>query len=248
MTNKLLSIAFFIAAFIIADKPALFAQSDSLSVNLELGLRGRWQTGNLNQFAINPTASLKLSKTTFDLELNSQYQFLKVSGFTAIKDFWNIGIYRHRPGRKIYPMLATNLGFAKSYKIDHSYLAGGGVGLNLYRKSPIKYIRINVFAAYLDLAFATEIPHSSFAVGSNLKGSFPLVKGMIFNWELHSFLSGTDTEYLGVNNLLQLHYKVSKSLFLTLSHNMIYNKKQIPDIEKVNTLMLFGIQYQIHNN
>ena len=62
------------------------AQNDSLEIRGEIGLRGRWQMGNLNQLAINPNARLELSKTAFNTRLNANYQFLSVGNFTIISD------------------------------------------------------------------------------------------------------------------------------------------------------------------
>ncbi len=52
------------------------AQKDSLKVvKLEIGLRGLWQTGTLNQLIITPTGKLIAENNRMHLEANSRYDF-----------------------------------------------------------------------------------------------------------------------------------------------------------------------------
>ena len=64
----------------------VFAQQDSLRLQVALGLRGRWQTGNLNQLSLMPNGRVALSNATFKAEVATTYHFLKVNGFNAIND------------------------------------------------------------------------------------------------------------------------------------------------------------------
>ena len=96
------------------------AQNDSLTTQVELGLRGRWQTGNLNQFVINPEARISLSKNSFSTTLNATYQYLSVEEFTAINDLWIYSEFNWQSHKKVFPLIASYYGFAASYKIDQS--------------------------------------------------------------------------------------------------------------------------------
>ncbi|MGH1363994.1 MAG: DUF481 domain-containing protein [Calditrichia bacterium] len=227
--------------------PNAYSQPDSLSIAVEIGLKGRWQTGNLNQLAINPDASLVLSKAAFSSEVQASYQYLRVNGFVAISDFWTMGILRHRPNRTLFPMLATNYGFAKSYKIDHSFLIGPGVGINLYNNSPGDFLRVQVFAGYMNIKFESKDPHSTAAIGTISQSAFSISKRMNIAWDFQTYNPGLDAEYWGFNNRIIIHYMVIKNMSLNLGHTVIFNNKTVASIKKTNGLMLFGIQYIYKN-
>ena len=228
----------------------VIAQKDSLNTTVELGIRGRWQTGNLNQFGANPSLRMVFSKPTFNTEIQSNYQYLKVNGFVAVSDLWTNGIYRFQPEKKFFPMATSVFGFAKSYKIEHSIMAGAGVGLNVFRKSIGNYFQIHVFGGYLNLEFENGPTASTPSLGAFIKSSFSIIQQLRINWELQTYNPLIDTEFWGANNLLLLHFQVSKVLFLNISHQTIFNNKTISDIKKVNTLMMFGVQLRFskHQN
>ncbi len=220
------------------------AQTDSLLVQMELGINGRWQTGNLNQLGLNPNARIALSKSNFHTELNVNYQFLRVEGFTAISDFWGNHLLQIQPNRKFYPVLSTLYGFAKSYKINHSFVIGGGIGTHLFKKSPAFFLQINVVVGYLNMEFEGETAYSKPNLGTMLKGVFPIATKINMVWELQTYHPGFDTDLWGANNRLLLQYPISKSLSISIIHNIIFNNKTVADIKKTNTLMMFGIQYR----
>ena len=224
-----------------------FSQTDTLTISSEIGLRGRWQTGNLNQLALNPTAHLLFSKKAFQAEVKGIYQFLRVEGFTIISDFWINGMVQLVPHKRIYPLITTNYGFAKSYKIGHSLLVGGGLGINLYQKSPRSFLQVNAFAGYMDLQFENEPRLSAPSLGTLLKAAVPIADRIHLSWELQTYHPDFNREYWGANNIVRLHFQVVKNLSLTASHHTIFNNKAITGIQKTNTLMLFGLQFQ-HNH
>jgi hypothetical protein len=58
-------------------------------VNTEIGIKGRRQTGNLNQLALNPTLKVVLYKKRFYTQLQGNYQYLNVNNYPFISDFWS---------------------------------------------------------------------------------------------------------------------------------------------------------------
>lgn len=221
---------------------------ENSSTALQAGIRGRWQTGNLNQLALNPAANLSISQRKFDLDLRGYYQFLRVNGFTAISDFWTSAANRYQPTQRFFPLIAANYGFAKSYKIDHSLLLGTGFGVNLYAPTATSFFRLQFFAGYMNFQFESREPHTTPALGSAAMLTFPLQERVNISWELHTYYSGKDSQFWGANNQLMIHFKVLKSLSINLNHSTIFNKKTVENIKNTNTLLLFGIQHNFIKN
>lgn len=221
-------------------------QSDSLIVNIEMGIRGRWQTGNLNQFALNPNARMIFSNQKFKTEFRADYQYLKVSGFVPVNDLWASWTYKYRPMRKTFPLIKAIGGFAKSYKIDHSFLAGGGAGINIIHKSPFQYLQFHAFAGYINFQFEREELYTSPAIGTTIESSFSIAPRMNIIWEIQSYHTTKDSSFWGGSNNILLIFKLSKILSFTINHNTIFNNNTIADIKNTNSLMLFGVQYQFN--
>ncbi|KAA3620985.1 MAG: DUF481 domain-containing protein [Bacteroidetes bacterium] len=219
---------------------------DSLIIRYNIGLLGRWQTGNLSQFGINPRAAINFFHSNFNGELNADYQFMKAGDFTLVNDFWVNGIYRHSPERKVFPMLAFYSGYAKSYKIDAAVTAGAGAGVNLFRISPFKYLQFHVFAGYLYFDFENESAHQSLGIGTITKAAFPVGKQLNVIWQLDTYNSGKDLPFWGGSNKFILQFKVTGALSFDVMHSILFNNKVAGGIEKTNTLMQFGIQYHYH--
>lgn len=231
-----------------------FAQSkiqsskDSLSINGRLGLMGRWQTGNLDQISIMPNGGVSFDQFSYHAELNASYHFLKVNGFNAINDLWTYGLFQYQPHHRVFPSIHTIIGFAKSYKIDHSIVTGIGGGVNLHKKSPFNFLQVHLYGAYLDFQYERENTHKAVAIGSQIRATLPLNATIKLRWELSTFHSMKEVNFWGGGNLLQLNILVSRNLSLNISHQSYYNHQTATDIEKVNTEMLFGIQYQFNNH
>lgn len=225
-----------------------YSSPETSSATIQVGIRGRWQTGNLNQIALNPAASLTILQPRFEFDLRGYYQFLRVNGFTAISDFWSSATYRHEAPHRFFPLIATNYGFAKSYKIDHSLLFGAGFGINLYRSSATSFFRLQFFSGYMNFKFENREPHVAVAFGNAAILAIPLQERINISWELHTYHSGKDSQFWGANNQLAIHYRVFKSLSVNLNHSTIFNKKTVENIHKSNTLLLFGIQYKFIKN
>ena len=221
-------------------------QSDSLIMNIEMGIRGRWQTGNLNQLAINPNVRLVFSNQKFLTEFRADYQYLKVSGFVPVNDLWTSWTYKYRPKRKLFPLIRTIGGFAKSYKIDHSFLAGGGAGINILYKSPFQYLQFHAFAGYMDFQFEGENLYTSPTIGTTIQSSFSIAPRMNISWEIQSYHTTKDNSFWGGSNNVFFIFQLFKKLSFTINHNTIFNNKTIADIKNTNSLMLFGVQFQIN--
>ncbi len=220
---------------------------DALSINGNLTLRGRWQTGNLNQISLMPGGYFSLTKPSFFAELNTTYHFLRVNGFNVKNDLWNYALMQYQPGRRLFPSIHVIVGYAKSYRIDHSIIAGPGVGLNIHNKSGYNFFQVHIYGAYLDFQYEEQTNHSSLAMGTLLKSKIPLNKHVSFQWELSTYHSMQDRNYWGGGNLIILNFKVLKNLSLNITHQTYYNNQTTIDIKKTNTEMLFGIQYNFTN-
>ncbi len=218
------------------------AQSDSLRIKVDVGLRGRWQMRNLNQLGFNPELKWRLSGESNNVELQGTYQFLRVEGFNVISDFWSNAFYQHGYDQKVFPMVMVMYGFARSYKIDHSVLAGAGVGFHGWRKSQEDFLRLQIYTGYLNLKFEEEVASPNFTLGSAISAAFRLGNPLGLSWELQTYHPISNTNLWGFNNALALTVALSDQLFISISHSTVFNAKTVTDIEKVNTLMTFGFQ------
>ena len=124
------SVVILVLAWSVSPNPGLCNTLDSTWVRLELDLRGRWQQGNLNQIGIQPNLRFQWGNRRYLVDLQSNYQLLKASDFVLIDDFWTQAKLTLHRERSIYPMVAMNLGYALSYRIDHSFLLGVGWGVS----------------------------------------------------------------------------------------------------------------------
>ncbi|MBL4708235.1 MAG: DUF481 domain-containing protein [Flavobacteriales bacterium] len=230
--------------FVLLSSAYSFGQNDSLKIRTEIGVRGRLQTGNLNQFAINPNAKLGISKDKFNTEFQADYQYLNINDFVVKSDFWSSGIYQHRPNRRMYPMAIARYGFSKSYRINQSILSGIGAGVNIRKKSPTDLIQLNAFTGYMNIEFENDIKHISIVGGLLIKMMHSISKRIHVLWDLNSYHSSTDNQFWGLYNLVMIQYKIHKNIALNLSYNSTHNNKTIVGMKKTNTLMLFGFNYQ----
>ncbi len=243
--KKLLSALSFISLFFVNIAQA----QDSLSVHTEIAMRGRRQTGNLDQFGINPSVKTALGSRAFNTELTGNYQFLKVNDFTSINDLWVNGIFRLIPDKRIYPFAITYYGFADSYKIDQSLIGGAGAGINLLSDSPHKTLQVHLFGGYADVDFAPTssviATHSSAAIGSFVRGDFSIARSRFdIHWEFHSYHSVSNSDFYGASNLIDVRYALIKGLHLSASHSTIFNNTSNEGIARTNTLLMFGLAFR----
>lgn len=218
---------------------------DSTRVKLELDLRGRWQQGNLNQIAIQPNLRLQFGNGSYLFDLQSNYQLLKANDFVLIDDFWTQAKLAFLRDRSIYPMMATNIGYALSYRIDHSFLLGAGVGSQLWRSQKGSSLEVNLFTGYLNFDFTGELARSSAAIGSLVELGIPLGKFGHLAWQTQSYHPLGKHNFWGINAALQLNCPINKQFSFQINYQFIFNNQTVMDIERVNTLMLFGFRYLI---
>jgi len=216
---------------------------DSLFIQTHIGLMGRWQSGNLKQLNVMPNGGIKLSNSVFYSELNAIYNYLKIGEFNPVNDFWINGLYQYKPNQRIFAVAHTTNGFAKSYRIDYSSLTGAGIGLNVVKKSTDKYFQAHLITGYLHFKFENELAHKALGFGSIIRMSLPLAKQINVKWELSSYHSSKDATYWGGGNLLQLDFKINKRLFADIRHQVFFNQKNLQNIEKYNSILMFGFNY-----
>ncbi len=223
------------------------AQKDSIKVIGELGIRGKWQTGNFAQFVINPNAKIVVSKKRTRIEARANYEFLKVNKGSLINDFWSFGMYQYNSNKNVFPMAMVHYGFAQSYAIDHSFVGGVGAGTNIVKKEEHKYFQANVFAGYMNLKYEGSEVHGAPNAGTYIKLKFPLKKNFVhFIVDINGYISLDDMQYRGFNNRVIVNFQVLKNLGINTSHRLVYNHNTISGINETNGNLVFGLNYIFH--
>jgi len=213
------------------------------STIINVGVSGMWQTGTLKQLMISPNFSLQLHKKDYFLEVSSQYQLLTVSNFAVINDLWNSALFQYKQKKRFYPFITASGGTAKSFQLNHFFLTGAGIGSNLYKKSVSEYIQVHAFAGYLDFEIAT-LPHQAFSVGSIIRANINLSKKIQLNNSFTSYHSTKQANYWGLQNNLILNFLITKNLTVNLNHRLFFNEQTVIGIEKLNTILQFGVNYK----
>ena len=242
-TTFLTLVSISIAIFISSSSFSQTEPTDSVSLGGSIGIRGMWQTGNLNQVSLMPTGNLNLTAKNHFVQVSGNYQFLIVEGFQVKNDLWSYGLYQYKPYNLFFPSASAVSGFAASYAIDHSFVAGLGVGLNVIKNQGERYFQLHLHAGYLDFKFEDQIALQSFAFSSLLRAKFPLKKGFVIGWELGSYHAMKETDFWGGDNLLQVMVRLNNNLSASVSHQTFYNHKAAPNIQNTNTQLLFGLHY-----
>lgn len=233
---------------IMSSSTILCQSEDSTWVRLELDMRGRWQQGNLNQIGIQPNLRLQFGNKRYLLDLQSNYQLLKANDFVLIDDLWTQAKLILAKERSIYPMVATNIGYALSYQIDHSFLVGAGIGSKLWHRQKRSSLEFNLFTGYLNFKFAGESARSSVAIGSLVELVVPFGKVGHLTWQAQSYHPLEKQNFWGINSALQWNCPINKQFSFQINYQFIFNNQTVMDIERVNTLMLFGFRYLIITN
>jgi len=221
-----------------------FGQSDSLTLSGELGLQGRLQTGNLQQFALNPSGQLRLNSRRLHAHFQASYQYLNVSNFTIMSDFWSTLLLSHRTSKNVFPAFISSYGFAKSYQIDRSLLVSPGLGWNVINDTHKNSLQLYGFAGYLNLKYHEHVAIETLSFGGLIKASLPLTTNIGIIWTLHTYHPLNNSSLWGFNNLILFQYHISPVISLQASHNTIYNSETITDISNTNTVMMFGMAYK----
>ena len=236
MKNKILLLLILISS-------AAYGQKDSLTIIGFVGMRGIWQTGNLEQLSLIPNGKIQVRNTNNYAEVLMNYHFLKVNGFNVKNDFWVNSLYQHKLHRTFFPSLHANAGFANSFSIDHSIMVGIGGGVNFIQHTPSKYFQLHLYPAYMGFQWQGQRAIQSAALGTMTRTNLPLYKQLSLRWELSTYHSIQESGFWGGGNLFQFNLAIIKNLMVNISHQSYYNNQSIEIIKNLNTQMLFGFQY-----
>ncbi len=220
------------------------AQADSLRVNGEIGIRGRWQTGNFAQFVINPNGRIIVEKKQTRVEVQANYEFLKVNKGSLINDFWTYGIYQYNSEKTFFPVAMTHYGFAQAYAIDHSLIGGLGVGINAIKKNKHSFLQANIFAGYLNLKYENSPVHKAESMGSYVRLKFPLKKDVIHAvLDSHAYVSLKNSDFHSFNSRMILLFQIVKNFGVNMTYSLVYNNNNPSVISKTNGKLVFGLNY-----
>lgn len=220
------------------------AQTNGLQLKGELGVRGKWQTGNFAQFVINPNGQLIIEQKRTRFEVQANYEFLKVNQGSLINDFWSYGLYQYNFGKTFFPMAITHYGFAQAYAIDRSLIGGGGVGINIINKNEFNYLQANLFAGYLNLKYENTAVHEATGLGSYVKVKFPLKNDLLYCiLDSHAYMSLRNSDYHSFNSRIILVFQVVKRFGVNMTYRLVYNNNNPSVIEKTNGKLVFGLNY-----
>lgn len=236
-----------VLAIVVLAQTSVMAQTDSLRVDAEIGVRGKWQTGNFAQFVINPNARMTIEEKRTLIELQANYEFLKVNQGSLINDFWTYGMYQYNSKKTVFPMAIIHYGFAQAYAIDVSLIGGAGGGVNLIKNDEQRYLQANVFTGYLNLKYENSTIHRAASVGSYVKLKFPIKKGLVYCIiDSHSYISLKNSDYRSFNGRMILVFQVAKSIGVNMTYRLVYNHNNPSVIENTNGKLVFGLSYAFH--
>lgn len=223
------------------------AQTDSLQVYGEIGIRGKWQTGNFAQFVINPNGNITIEKNRTRIEVRANYEFLKVNNGSLINDLWSYGIYQYNSDKTLFPMAMTHYGFAQAYAIDHSLIGGLGIGLNAIKKNRHQFLQANIFTGYLNLKYESAPIHTAVSMGSYVRLKFPLKKDLIYGMlDSHAYVSLKNSDYHSFNSRLMLLFQLLKHFGTNITYSLVYNNNNPSVISKTNGKLVFGLNYSFN--
>jgi len=212
-------------------------------VLIDLGVSGMWQTGRTNQINIAPNFKLQILKNNHYFEQNVEYQYLSVENFAVINDLWASSLFQFKQNRKFYPFATLVGGTAKSFLLNYFINTGAGIGSNIYQKSSSEYLQVHAFVGYLDYKI-DDFSHQALSVGSIVRANISLGKKVQLIWDFTSYHSTNSINSWGLQNHTKLNFLISKSLRINLNHRLFYNHQTVNQLEKLNTMLLFGINYQ----
>ncbi|WP_299551628.1 DUF481 domain-containing protein [Seonamhaeicola sp.] len=222
----------------------LLGQTDSLKVEARVGVRGKWQTGNLAQFVINPNAGLTFKKNNNQLEFQGNYEFLKVNQGSLINDFWTYGIYQYQVHNTLFPIVMIHYGYSQAYAIDNSLIGGLGFGVNLMPKNHRSYIQTNLFIGHLNIKYQDVSKHKGTSLGSYVKLKFPIVKESLeILLDAQAYLSLKDTAYSSFNSRIIFLFKLINNFGFDLTYNLVYTNNNPSVTSKANGKLIFGLNY-----
>lgn len=222
----------------------LIGQTEKLKVQGNIGIRGKWQTGNFAQFVINPSGKIIVEKKRTRIEVQANYEFLKVNKGSLINDFWTYGMYQYNSEKTIFPMAMTHYGFAQAYAIDHSLIGGLGIGINAIKKNKHSFLQANIYMGYLNLKYENAPIHKAASMGSYVRLKFPLKKDVIYAMlDSHAYISLKNSDYHSFNSRMILLFQIVKNFGVNMTYSLVYNNNNPSVISKTNGKLVFGLNY-----
>lgn len=224
---------------------AASAQRDTLRFSGLINLQTMMQSGNLNQYGGNMVAKLALSNEHIYTGYSLNYNHVTVEEHNIIDDSWNYGLFRYHHKKTLYPLVMGYHGFAKSFGIDRATVLGLGGGLNIFQRSPIKYLRINLIGAHMLFDYQINPTLEGIGVNVFIEGNTTLFKSDLnLNWEFHAYENFELTDFYGLQNSLRLSAPISNGLSVTIGHLAVYSEQVDFERKRFNTTGLVGISYK----
>ncbi len=219
------------------------AQEDTLKLHGMFNLQGRQQTGNLNQIGGMALIKASVMNSKWYTGVSGSYNYVEVEKFNAVNDLWSSGLVKYNHKKMVYPLVMAYAGFAKSFGIDEAYVSGAGFGVNVFQKSPIKYLNINVIGGYSTFNYATVSDVTDWVTNIYISSNTNIFKSKAeINWEFQAFyFPNTDIDVTGILNNIRLSLPLTKSIRFTLTHQYLYNSYVDVAVSKENSMLLFGL-------
>ena len=186
-------------------------------------------------------ALLNATKKQWSGTLSASYQYVRVEGFTVVHDWWNYALLKRGYTKRLHPVGMLYYGAAKSFGMERALVGGVGVGLNVVRKSPVKFVRINTIVGYLNFNYSINSSVEGAVLNSFLNASWPLGKQAQLNLQTHGYLAPNESDVYGFQNTVQLAFPITRQVSATLSHMLVYSERVDEGKEQLNTTLLAGI-------
>ncbi len=221
-----------------------FAQDSNKHSHLKASVMGNYQTGNLNQISVSSQLNRVTTDTMFNTSLNISYTYVHVEDFTIINDLWINQIVDLHRGKTFYRTAQVIAGTALSYRIDQSLFAGIGVGYRPNLDGKLSF-KSNLYAAYFHFKPIESSPIQTPAVGTDIVVNYKLKKA-ILNWNVGTFHGINPSNIWGGSSNIQVLLPISKQVFVNLSHRTFFNAREFPDTEKLNSMLMYGINIKLN--
>ncbi|MFT5819582.1 MAG: hypothetical protein ACI8ZM_000807 [Crocinitomix sp.] len=223
-----------------------FSAKDSLKFHAFLDGQIMVQTGNLKQFGSNLILNARISNSKFEFSTNASYQYVKVNDFNVINDFWSYGIFKYHHRKRVYPLIMTYYGFAKSFGIKYSFLSGLGGGINIVQKSPKNFLHANIIVGYMNFDYSLSQRQSGLVLNTFIQANATMFKEYLnIYWEAHAFRALNDSQSYGIQNQIRLGVPITKWLEIGISNTVNYNQTVDLGKQKLNSMTLAGIKLML---
>jgi len=219
-----------------------WSQKDTLKIHGSFNLQGMLQSGNLNQIGGNTHLNAEVYNSKWSFSVSGSYNYVAVQEINVINDLWTYSVLKYAHKKRFYPVTMGYYGFAKSFGIKKSVVAGGGYGLNLIQKEQNFNLQVNLLAGYLNTVFLVNEPLNKPVLLSFIKGNFPLIRNKLsLNWEFHSYNSFQKNDIYGFQNTLRWMIPITTKLNIIVSNFIVYTNTTDVNKKPLNTSNLLGV-------